>query len=225
MKRFKIMGLATVAVLASAMALAGTASAATLVKFIDPKGEVPVGTVITATSHNLTTTTSAGILECETDELPGTLENNNASKVHAVSNASLNYGNFEEALVGPGACKTSVGIPVFIETSEFPWPNEFKVAKGVGAAETKGTKKVAFTSTYAYPPLGENNKCEFEASSIKSKFAAGTPGHPVPVELETENGKFKLNKKLPHTASICPKEGLLNGDWTEADANGTVEEE
>lgn len=221
MKRVKLAGIAFV-VLAGVVCPSAAGAAGTPLTMVDPAGVVPDGTVVTAISHNLTTTTSSGILECEEASVPGAVEANDTTKINTVSNEATFSGSFEEGLVGPGACKTSVGIPTLIEASAFPWNAEWSKSGSQGEVLIKGTKKITLVETMAYPPLGENNKCEFEEKSLVSSFALGSAGHPVPVELQTDNAKFKLNKKLPHTSSICAKEFIVNGNWVLNDANGDV---
>jgi hypothetical protein len=92
-----------------------------------------------------------------------------------------------------------------------------------GVATVKGSKKVAFTATFL--GLAPPNKCTFEAAKIVSTFPVGEPGKPVPVTFTTKEQKFKLNKKAPGTAPICPPTGLLSGNWTVTDPNGVVSEE
>jgi hypothetical protein len=216
MQRIKIMGLALVAVLAMSALVASSASAKESKNVVlkDKVGLIAAGTVITATSHNLITTTAAGNLECETAELPVTLTNNNATKVLGTSTTDLNYGNY---LGIEGACKTSAAGPAIITTSAFPWSASFT---NKGVETEKGTKKVTFTSTFL--GLAPPNKCTFEAAKLLSKFAIGKEGKPVPLAFTTTSQVFKLNKKAPGTAAICPPEGKLGGEWTVTDPNGAV---
>jgi len=216
MQRIKIIGLALVAVLAMSAVVASSASAKESKNVVlkDKAGLIAAGTVITATSHNLVTTTAAGNLECETAELPVTITKNSATKALGTSSADLNYGNY---LGIEGACKTSAAGPAIITTSAFPWSASFS---NKGLETEKGTKKVTFTSTFL--ALAPPNKCTFEASKLLSKFAIGKEGAPVPLAFTTASQLFKLNKKAAGTATICPTTGTLSGEWTVTDANGVV---
>lgn len=219
MKRIKIMGLALVALFAmSAMTSSAFAKESKNLVIRDPSGIVSTGTVITASSTNLVTVTSAGNLECEHAELPATLTSNNAKDDLGSSTEDLNFGDYDGI---PGACKTSAAGPAIITTSAFPWSAEF-TDKGV--EEEKGSKDVTFTSEFLAlsPP---DNKCQFTAAKIESTFPVGKEGHPVNVEFTTKNQKFKLNSKAAGTAPICPKEGLLSGNWNVTDAAGQVTDE
>jgi len=225
MKRIKTMGLALVAIMAIGVVLAGSASASTILTFRDSSGPLANGTEIKASSSNLVTVTTSGTLECENSIISATTTNNKSSKLLSLSEKDEEFGNFLEI---PGACKTSIGAPVEIVTSKFPWKLEFKASGAAGtnyvkSGVTKG--KVTFTSEFLVPELGAKNKCEFEAAKITSSFNAGAPGKPVPLAFTTTNQIFKLNAKFPNTASICPKEGKLSGNWTVSDAVGTVEVE
>jgi hypothetical protein len=214
-----LMGLSAVAaVVACSGVLTSAAPAATVGIIRDPTGIVPTGTLITATSTDLTTVTAAGNLECEHNVLPSVLTVNSASKDKSISSEEKAFGDY---LGIEGACKTSAAGPATISTSNFPWPMEF-TTKGV--ATVKGTKKVAFTSTFLALE-GPKNKCTFEAAKIVSTFPVGKAGSPVPVEFTTTNQVFKLNKKAPDTAAICPTEGKLSGNWAVTDANGVVSDE
>ena len=222
MQRLKIMGLAAVAVMAMSAILVSSASAVNVI-LRDPTGIIPAGTVTTAESTNLVTVTAAGNLECEHNVLPATLTNNNSSKVKATANEELSFGSY---LGIEGACKTSSAGPAAIETKDFPWPVEYKYSGTLKTGEVfvkgnpLGTKKVEFTSTFL--GLAPPNKCTFTAGKILSKFPAGPAGSPVPLVFTTTNQIFKLNKKAPGTAAICPPEGKLSGEWTATDANGAI---
>jgi len=182
-----------------------------------------VGTVITAESANLITTTAAGNLECEHSVLPATLAVNESTKVKSSSTEAKEFGEY---LGIPGACKTSAAGPAMIETKDFPWSEEYKYSalKKIGQVIVKGnplgTKKIEFTSTFL--GLAKPNKCTFFASKLTNTFAPGAIGTKVPLELTTSAQLFKLNKKGPETAAICPATGTLNGNWTVKDANGVV---
>ena len=217
MKRIKMMGASVIAVAALSGLLASSAMAGAIGIIKDPTGVVPAGTVITAQSTNLTTVTAAGNLECEHNVLPSTLTVNNAAKDKSLSSEEKAFGSY---LGIEGACKTSAAGPALIETKNFPWPMEFSTK---GLATVKGTKKVGFTSTFL--ALSPPNKCTFEASKIVSTFPVGAAGSPVPVVFTTTNQLFKLNKKAPGTASICPPTGQLSGTWNVTDANGVVTDE
>ena len=219
MKRIKLTGLVLVAMVAAGAVLAGGASATTVLIARDPAGVIPAGTHMLATSHNLVTVTSAGNLECETDELEQVVLNNSAVKDKGTTEAGMSR-NFGTYLGIPGACKTSAAGPAIITTSNFPWPEEFTTK---GTAVTKGTKKVAFTSEFL--ALAPPNKCTFEDAKITSTFTPGAKGSPIPVVLTTAGAKFKLNSKVAGTAPICPKEGTLGGSWVATDANGVVSTE
>jgi len=214
----KFMGLALVAIFAMA-ALASSASAKVVLTLRDSAGVIPAGTHIIATSHNLVTKTSAGNLECETDELEEVLKVNGAVKDTGTTETGMsrNFGNY---LGIPGACKTSAAGPAVITTSNYPWPEEL-TTKNTNV--TKGTKKITFTSEFL--GLAPPNKCTFEDAKITSTFKAGAHGSPIPVEFTTAGAVFKLNPKIAGTAAICPKEGTLGGTWVLTDANGPVESE
>ncbi len=220
MQRIKIMGLALVAILAMTALVASTASAKESKNLVlkDPSGVIAAGATVTATSTNLTTVTAAGNLECENAALPTVIKTNSAAKDLGTSSEDLNYGDY---LGIEGACKTSAAGPAIITTSDFPWSASFS---DKGAEEEKGNKKVVFTSTFLALE-GPKNKCTFEASKIKSTFPVGKEGHPVNLEFTTTNQSFKLNSKAPDTAAICPKTGLLSGNWNVTDANGQVTNE
>jgi hypothetical protein len=217
MKRIKMMGASAIAVAALSGLLAGSAMAGSIGIIKDPTGVVPVGTLITAESTNLTTVTAAGNLECEHNVLPSVLSVNSSAKDKSVSAEEKAFGEY---LKIPGACKTSSAGPAMIETKNFPWPIEFSTK---GLATVKGTKKVGFTSTFL--ALAPPNKCTFEAAKIVSTFPVGAAGSPVPVVFTTTNQVFKLNKKAAGTAAICPPEGKLSGSWTVTDANGVITDE
>ena len=220
MQRIKIMGLALVAILAMTALVASTASAKESKNLVlkDPSGVIPAGTVVTASSTDLVTVTAAGNLECEDAALPTKITSNSAAKDLGTSSEDLNYGDY---LGIEGACKTSAAGPAIITTSDFPWSASFS---DKGAEEEKGTSKVTFTSTFLALE-GPKNKCTFEASKIKSTFPVGKEGHPVNLEFTTTNQTFKLNSKAPDTAAICPKTGLLSGNWNVTDTNGQVTNE
>jgi hypothetical protein len=220
MQRIKIMGLALVAVFAMSALVASSAFAKESKDLIvkDSTGAVAAGTVLTATSTDLVTVTAAGNLECEKAELPTTVKTNDAAKDLGTSIEDFNYGDY---LGIEGACKTSAAGPAIITTSDFPWSASFS---DKGAEEEKGNKKVTFTSTFLALE-GPKNKCTFEASKIKSTFPVGKEGHPVNLEFTTTNQTFKLNSKAPDTAAICPKSGLLSGNWNVTDTNGQVTNE
>lgn len=214
----KFMGLALVAIFAMA-ALASSASAAVVLTLRDPSGVIAAGTHFTATSHNLVTVTSAGNLECETDELEEVLTNNAGAKDKGQTETGMSR-NFGTYLGIPGACKTSAAGPAVITTSNYPWPEELSTK---GTNTTKGTKKVTFTSEFL--ALAPPNKCTFEDAKIISTFSPGAKGSPKAVVFTTAGAKFKLNSKIAGTAPICPKEGTLGGTWTVEDANGVVSSE
>jgi len=225
MQRFKIMGLAVFAVMAMSVVIVSSASAVNIV-LRDSTGVIPAGTTITAESTNLVTVTAAGNLECEHNVLPATLSNNNSSKVKSSSTEEKSFGKYLEI---EGACKTSSAGPAMINTSDFPWTEEYKyvATKKIGQVIVKGnalgTKKVEFTSTFL--GLAPPNKCNFTAAKILSTFNPGPVGSPAPLEFTTTNQIFKLNKKAPGTAPICPPEGKLSGTWTSTDSNGAVSAE
>jgi hypothetical protein len=224
MQRIKIMGLALVAVAAIGATAVSSASAVNLLVLRDSTGVVPAGTLLTAASTNLTTVTAAGNLECEHNVLPATLENNNATKVKSKAAEELSFGDY---LGIEGACKTSAAGPAIIITQDFPWPEEYKYSgtKKRGEVVVKGnalgTKKVEFVSEFLALE-GPKNKCTFTAAKLLSTFPVGVKGSPVPLEFTTTNQIFKLNKKAPDTAAICPTEGKLSGNWASTDAHGTV---
>jgi len=208
-KRIKIMGLALVAVFAMSAVAVSSASAKTVLTLRAGGTPLAAGTHIVAVSHNLVTVTAAGNLECETDELEEVVLNNESTKDKGTSETGMSR-NFGTYLGIPGACKTSAAGPAMITTSNYPWPEE---ATTKGTNVTKGTKKITFTSEFLALE-GPNNKCTFEDAKITSTFKPGAHGSPTPLEFTTTNAKFKLNSKAPGTAPICPKEGLLSGNWT-----------
>ena len=207
MRHLKIMGLALVAVFAMSAVAVSSASAKTVLTLRAGGEVITPGTHIVAVSHNLVTVTAAGNLECETDELEEVINTNQATKDKGTTEAGMSR-NFGEYLGIPGACKTSAAGPAKITTSNFVWPEEL-TTKNTNV--TKGTKKVTFTSEFL--ALAPPNKCTFEDAKITSTFKAGAHGSPTPLEFTTTGAKFKLNKKVPGTASICPPTGVLGGTW------------
>jgi len=216
----KLMGVGLAAGFAVA-ALASAASANQVLILRDPSGIIPAGTHLTATSHNLVTVTSAGNIECETDELEQIVLTNSAVNDKGTTQAGMsrNFGNFGKYIGTPAACYTSAVGPAIITTSNYPWREEF-TSKGY---VTKGTKRVVFTSEFL--ALQPPNKCTFEDAKILSTYVPGPKGSPLPLKLVTAGAKFKLNKSIPGTALACPKEGTLGGTWTVEDASGIVESE
>lgn len=166
---------------------------------------VPIepGAPLGAFSQNLIFVTAAGNLECEENRLEGTLLTNKekAKDKASFTRASL-IGNFEGI---PGACKTSATGPVYVEAGGFPWPTEFSKK---GAGKVKGSKKIAFTETFLAlePP---NNKCTFEASTVKFSFPISVTPQPLIPTITKQ--KFKHNKKAPNQTPLCPSEGTMSG--------------
>jgi len=213
MNRMKMMGLCLVAVFAFA-ALATTASAKTVLDLSTSEGSLKAGDPVATFSSNLIFETSAGNLECEENELKGTLTINDAAKDKASVTAEESKGNYLEI---PGACKTSATGPVIIVSSGFPWPVEFIKS---GAGKVKGSKKVTFDSTFLALE-GPNNHCTFEAATVKNTFNASTTKEPV--TITTTKQKFKHNKKAPNQTALCPTEGVLSGTFNATSAGKTVE--
>jgi hypothetical protein len=90
----------------------------------------------------------------------------------------------------------------------FPWPTEFTTK---GTSTVKGTKKIAFTSTF---PAAGGAKCIFEAAKDLSTFKVGGA-----VELTTKEQLFKLGKG---SNAACPKTGLLSGHFTVTSGGETI---
>jgi len=215
MKRMRMMGLCLVAIFAVAAIAASSASAKTVLTFSTSAGALNPGDPIATFSSNLIFETSAGNLECEENELRGKVTINKATKDKASVTEEESKGNFEKI---PGACKTSATGPVIIVSSGFPWPVEFVAAKKTG--KVKGTKKVAFDSTFLALE-GPNNHCTFEASKVAFSFNATTTK--TPVTLTTTKQTFKHNKKAPNQTALCPASGVLSGTFNASSAGKTVE--
>jgi hypothetical protein len=213
MKRMRMMGLCLVAVFAIAAIGASAASAKKVLSLSTAAGELKAGDTVSTFSSNLIFETVAGNLECEENELIGTINGNNEVKIKGSVTEEISKGSY---LGIPGACKTSATGPVFITSSGFPWPIEF-TTKGLG--KVKGSKKVTFTSTFLAiePP----NKCTFEASTIKDSFNISETKEPV--TITTTKQKFKHNKKAPEQTTLCPAEGVLSGTFSVSHASETVE--
>jgi len=209
-----MMGLCLVAIFAVAAIAASAASAKTVLTLSTPKGDVPAGGKIAVFSNNLKFVTTAGNLECEENELRGTLTNNSGTKDKGVVTEEESKGNFEGI---PGACKTSATGPVIIVSSGFPWPVEFKTNK---TGKVKGTKKVTFDSTFLALE-GPNNHCTFEASTVANTFNASTTKEPI--IITTTNQTFKHSKKAPNQTALCPTEGKLSGSFTGSSGGETLE--
>jgi hypothetical protein len=208
-----MIGLSVVAVFAIAAIGASAASAKGVLVLKTAKGPLPAGAPISTFSSNLIFETSGGNLECEENENKGTLTNNSSTKDKASITAERSEGDFDGI---PHACKTSATGPVLITAEGFPWPSEFNT-KGQG--KVKGTKKVSFTSEFLALE-GPENKCTFEASTVKFTFNIGGP-----TEITVTKQKFKHNKKAPDQSSLCPSEGLLSGTYNVTSGGETVESE
>jgi len=208
MKRMRIMGLCLVAVFAVTAAFAGSASAKTVLTLKTKKGPLAAGASLVAESSNLIFVTSTGNLECSSNILTGTVGNNGAAKDKGTVTKESSTG--EEA---GGLCKTTTPLgPAEIVASGFPWPIEY-TTKGTSAV--KGTKKVAFTSTF---PGAGGAKCEYESAKVESTF--NTSGV---ITQTTTNQVFKVNKKTSNAA--CPKEGKLSGSFKLFSGGEAVEAE
>lgn len=211
MRTRRIMGAAMLAALAISAVLAGSAAAKSVLIARTAAGVIPVGAEIKASSSDLVFHTEAGNLECTSNVLTGTLGNNESAKDKGTVTEESSTG---EIGFGP-ACNTTTPFgPADIESSGFPWPVEFS-AKGL--ATVKGSKKVAFKSTFI---LAEGASCTYEASKVKSTFTPGAAGSPVPVELTTTKQVFKVNKGVSNPA--CPKSGELSGHFTMSSGGETV---
>jgi hypothetical protein len=213
MKRVGIVGL----VLVVALATFGVSNAMAKKVLVGRTAAGPLapGAAVKGFSSNLIFETVAGNLECEENELLGTLSNNEAVKIKGSITEEFSKGDY---LGIPGACKTSATGPVMIESSGLPWPVEF-TTKGLG--KTKGSKKIAFTATFlaVEPP----NHCTFEASTVKFTFNVGEEGKPQPVIEVVTKQKFKHNKKAPEQTTLCPSEGVLSGTFSLTAGPGLAE--
>lgn len=209
MTRMRIMGLSLVAVFAIAAVFSGTAFAkAKVLTLKTGAGALASGAELRAESSNLVFVTSAGNLECTSNILTGTVTTNNATKDKgSVTKESSTGGE------AGGLCKTTTGLgPASIESSGFPWPIEYK---NTGASSIKGTKKIAFTSTF---PAAGGAKCTYEAAKVASTI--NTSGV---VTQTTTNQVFKANKKTSNAA--CPTEGKLSGEFKLFSGSEAVEAE
>jgi hypothetical protein len=211
-----MMGLCLVAVFAVAAIAASAASAKTVLTLSTPAGPLATGAKISTFSSNLVFTTSAGNLECEENELRGTLSVNNSTKDKGSVTEEESKGDFDGI---PGACKTSATGPVLIVSSGFPWPVEF-TSKGTG--KVKGTKKVTFDSEFLALE-GPNNHCTFEASTVANTFNVSTTK--APMTITTKEQVFKHAKKAAHQSSLCPSEGKLSGSFTGTSNGETLEDQ
>jgi hypothetical protein len=204
----RIMGLSLVAMFAVAAVFAGAASAKTVLTLKTAKGALAPGAELKAESSNLVFVTSSGNLECTSNILEGTVENNGAAKDKGSVTKESSTG--EEA---GGLCKTTTGLgPASIESSGFPWPIEYTTK---GTSSLKGSKKVTFTSTF---PGAGGAKCTYEAAKVASTF--NTSGV---ITQTTTNQVFKANKKTSNPA--CPKEGKLSGSFKLFSGDEAVEAE
>jgi hypothetical protein len=169
------------------------------------KGVLEPGGPIGAFSENLIFETAAGNFECEESRLEGTVLSNSQK---AKDNASMTKASLKGDFDGiPGACKTSATGPVLTETSGFPWLIEF-TKKGTG--KLKGTKKITFTTTFLAlePP---NNKCTFEAATVKFSFPVNAPWQLLTPTITKQT--FKHNKKAANQTPICPASGVMSGSF------------
>lgn len=188
------------------------------VTLLTGKGSLAPGAALKAFSSNLVFETTAGNLECEENEVSGTLATNGASKDTGDFGSARLQGDYDGVA---GACKTSAAGPAAIEATSFPWPAEFNTKGGL---TIKGAKKVAFAVTFTALE-GPDNRCTFEASKLSSTFTVGREGEPVPLEITTTDATFKLNKKAAGDSPICPTEGKLSGTWTTSSGGEALDAE
>jgi hypothetical protein len=205
MKRWGILGFALLAVLAAVAV--PSASAKTVGVARTAAGVLAPGAAIEGFSSNLIFETTAGNLECEENQLIGSISNNEATKIHGTITKETSKGDFSGI---EGACKTSATGPVLIESSDLPWPVEF-TTKGTGAV--KGSPRVVFDSTFLALE-GPSNHCTFEAAKVKDTYKLGTEGHPIPVVEQVTKQTFKHAKKAKNQTSLCPASGVLSGTFT-----------
>ncbi len=174
-------------------------------------GILPSGAATDQASSNLIFETSAGNVECSTNELLGTVTTNGAVK-DLLTLAETEFAGLE---IG-GLCKTSALGPVEVIGQDLPWHEELTTK---GAVTIKGTKKVAFTVVVV--DLGEN--CTYEASKVDGTFATGAEGKPVPFETAITKQAFKVGKAMANAG--CPKSGLLSGTASATSGGEAVEVE
>ncbi|HEY1834345.1 MAG TPA: hypothetical protein VGG08_07910 [Solirubrobacteraceae bacterium] len=218
MKRMRTLGLCLAAVFALVAITATGASAKEPKKknltLSTAAGALKAGSAISEFSSNLIFETSAGNLECEENELAGSLTNNDAKKVDGTITSETSQGNFMSI---PGACKTSATGPVLIQSSDLPWKAVFTPKK---TGEVKGGPKVIFTSTFLALE-GPNNKCTFEATKVKDTMNVSVEKEPVTVT--TTKQTFKHAKKAKEQTSLCPTSGVLSGTFTGKSGGETLE--
>jgi len=217
MKFMKMMGLSLVAVfvVAAVVATGASAKGPKNITLSTPGGVLKAGAGISVFSSNLIFETTAGNLECEENELTGTLSNNDAKKVEGPIATETSKGSFMGI---PGACKTSATGPVIIESKDLPWKTIFST-KG---DEVKGGPKVVFDSTFLALE-GPANHCTFEASKVKSTINLSTTK--APVTVTTTKQTFKHAKKAPNQTSLCPASGVLSGTFTGKSGGETLEDQ
>jgi hypothetical protein len=221
MRSIRTLGACVICAFAMSAITAGSASAGDPVPGVDvslpceivfcgivmesEKGVLEPGGPLGAFSANLIFETAAGNFECEESRLEGTLLSNSqkAKDNASMTKASLK-GNFDGI---PGACKTSATGPALTEASGFPWLTEF-TKKGTG--KLKGTKKITFTTTFLAlePP---NNKCTFEAATVKFTFPLSSTPQPLVPTITKQT--FKHNKKAANQTAICPASGVMSGTF------------
>jgi hypothetical protein len=208
----RVLGLCLVAIFAIT-AIAASGASASKLRLSTAKGELKAGDPVSTFSSNLIFETAAGNLECEENELKGTLKNNASGNDKATITEEISKGNYLEI---PGACKTSATGPVLILSEHLPWEAQFKKN---GTGKVKG-KKVTFTSTFLAlePP---NNKCTFEAATVADTFNATATKEPV--TITTTKQTFKHAKKAPNQTPLCPAEGQLSGTFSAESGGETVE--
>jgi hypothetical protein len=223
MTRIKMMGLCLVAVFAFAAVMATGASAKEAkpkppknITLSTPKGALATGAKIDTFSSNLIFETTAGNLECEENDIIGSVSSNDTKKDEGPVTEEISKGSFDGI---PGACKTSATGPVDIVSSDLPWKVIFS-AKGTG--EVKGGPKIIFTSTFLAlePP---NNKCTFEASKTKTTFGLSTTK--APITITTTKQTFKHAKKAANQSTLCPASGVLSGTFTGTSGGETLEDQ
>jgi len=230
MKRMRIMGVAIVAVFAmSAVFASGAFATLHLTLKTAGKGKLPAGSVILASSPTLTFTTSAGKLECTTNEIEGITKTNGAATDKGTVEES-GVRDFGEEAEPAKLCRTTTPLgPTEIHTHNFPWLIEFKTVCALSTKCTAGVtgenivksvnatvKKVEFESTF---PGAGGAKCFFQSAKPVSTFELNT----ADVDLLTKEQTFKLEKVKSNAA--CPKEGKLNGEWEVTSGGETLEAE
>jgi len=206
MKRIVLLGLTLAAVLAFTVSAVGAKAKPQLILKIKGGAALKAGAVLEGSAPGLTTTTSAGNLECSTNIITLTLEKNEQTKADTAKvTQSVDTGEEEEPAK---KCKTTSPLgAVKISVQKLPWAQSFSVKK------TGEIKKVEFTGAFK----GEEIKCGFEASKIKETFETGKA-------LEIKVTKQKLKAAKGSTGG-CPKTGTLEGTYKVTSEGKEVEAE